>query len=166
MAHSSSCLGKQAFSIFFMYNFSYEERKASLLCPLQSYLLGDLGCFSNPVSSGTNKKKKKKHRKKLQNSSSFFNWNQRPNCSIWLHWHLFPVYCSIGSESRDCHVQNSLMLLNSRAVQTAQISQGSRAAPCWASSDVSVFCSWKTSAPGNRVTQRPHQNVWANQNLM
>lgn len=91
MAHSSSCLGKQAFSIFFMYDFSYEERKASLLCSLQSYLLGDLCCFSNPVSSvfWNKQKEKKKPRKKLQNSSSFFNWNQLPNCSIWLHWHFF-----------------------------------------------------------------------------
>lgn len=82
MAHSYSCLGKQAFSIFFMYDFIYKVRKAPLLCSLRSCLLGDLSSFSNPVSCifwNKQKENKKKTRRKLQNCSSFFNWNQRPS---------------------------------------------------------------------------------------
>lgn len=84
--HQYVCVGKQAFSIFCICEFSCEKREASLLCPSQRYLLGDLSSFSFSVfaSSGTNKRKPNINRRELQSSSSFFNWKQRTNCSIWL----------------------------------------------------------------------------------
>lgn len=111
-----------------------------------------------------NKQKgKKENRKEWRNSSSFFNWKQCTNCSIWLHWHLFIVYCSFGDESHDSLVQNALILLYRRTDKKAHISQGFSSALCWASLRVSLTCSHKRNVPRNRVTQCPHQNCQCHQ---
>lgn len=124
------CWKPGIFYLLYIYEFSYEKRKASLLCSLQRCLLGDLTSFSFGVlaSSGTNKRKLKINRRELQSSSRFFNWKQRTNCSIWLRWHLFIAYCSFGNELYNPLVQNALIFLDRTADKEAWISQGFKTA--------------------------------------
>lgn len=148
-----------------MYEFSYEKRKASLLCSLQSYLFGDLSSFSNSVSLHLleqTKGEKEINRRELQNSSSFFNWKQHINCSIWLHWHLFIVYRSFGDETQ-LPCRESLILFNRIADKEAQVSQGFRAALGCSSYGVALPCSQERNMPGSRGTKCLPQNCQSDQ---